>query len=237
MSDKNDIKPNDTAEATEGQQVSTSRRNFTKAGLLATPVLMTVASKPAWATVGRQCTVSVLMSGDGSIPIDWDSCRSCSPRYWHHESSCWSTAGMAGNKRTTFGEFFVGSFNPDHFYNQERNTLNTPLEDLFPGGGPNENKFKLFARAATASYLDAMALGHLFGSNIPSNIPTASNIQSMIAQVFFTARASKPDTTNRDNRKSLANDKANFLATYYDEGSEECILPNSGDCPPQGFNS
>jgi hypothetical protein len=232
MSDSNEKKSGVVENETDQNSVSTSRRNFTKASLLATPVLMSVASKPVWATTGRRCTVSVLMSGDTSVPIDWTSCKSCSPGYWHHYKSCWSTAGMAGEKNTTFGAFFLGSFNQNHYYPAELEALNTPLSSFFPSVGGNR-PFMKFARAATASYLNAMAIGHLFGGNIP----TAAQIQSLVSTIFYTARTSKPSRQNLDSRRILAGQKASELATYYDEGSEECILPNSGNCPEQGFRT
>ncbi|MDF1529876.1 MAG: hypothetical protein P1R74_12190 [Sedimenticola sp.] len=232
MSDSKDKKTGVMDSETEEQSVSTSRRNFTKASLLATPVLMSVASKPVWATTGRRCTVSVLMSGDTSVAIDWTSCRSCSPGYWHHDLSCWSTAGMAGEKNTTFGVFFLGSFNTNHYYPEELEALNTPLSSFFPSVGGNR-PFMKFARAATASYLNAMAIGHLFGGNIP----TAAQIQSLVSNVFKTYRTGKPSQQNLESRRALAGQKATELSTYYDEGLEECVLPNSGNCPEQGFRT
>jgi len=232
MSDSNDKKNSGIVNKPEDQTVSTSRRNFTKASLMASPVLMTAMSKPVWATTGRRCTASVLMSGDGSIPIDWNSCRSCSPGYWHHSRSCWSTAGMEGQKNTSFGDFFLAPYDESLYYGDELEALATTLSGFFPSVGGN-NQFKKFARAATASYLNAMALGHLFGPNLPS----AAEIQTMVADVFYTSRIALPSEENLQTRRALAESHKNYLEQFYDEGSEECILPNSGNCPEQGFSS
>ncbi|TVO73482.1 hypothetical protein [Sedimenticola selenatireducens] len=139
---------------------------------------------------------------------------------------------MNHEKDTTFGAFFLGSFNRDHYFKDEKKALDTPLEDFFPSVGGDE-PFMKFARAATASYLNAMAIGHLFGGNIP----TAAQIQTLIANVFYTSRLGKPSKENRDTRRILAGEKATDLSRYYDEGSEECILPNNGRCPEQGFRT
>jgi len=66
MPDKNDIKSGDTAEATEDQQVSSSRRSFTQAGLIAAPVVMAIVSRPVLGTTTR-CLSNVL-SGNLSDP-------------------------------------------------------------------------------------------------------------------------------------------------------------------------
>lgn len=232
MSDSNDKKSSGIVKATDAQKISTSRRNFTKASLMASPVLMTAMSKPVWAATGRRCTASVLMSGDGSVPIDWNSCRSCSPGYWHHDRSCWSTAGMESDKSTQFGAFFLAPYDDSLYYTDELEALTTSLSGFFPSAG-GSNPFMKFARAATASHLNAMALGHLFGPNLPS----AARIQNMIAEVFYTSRTSKPAEDNLQTRRTLAETHTNTLNDFYDEGSGECILPNSGNCPEQGFTT
>lgn len=232
MSDSNGKKESGVVKTADEQKISTSRRNFTKASLMASPVLMTAMNKPVWATTGRRCTASVLMSGDGSIPIDWNSCRSCSPGYWHLSQSCWSTAGMDGEQQTEFGAFFLAPYDSSLYYDEELQALTTHLITFFPSVG-GTNHFRKFARAATASYLNAMALGHLFGPNLPS----ASDIQTMIAEVFYTSRVALPPEENLQTRRGLAESYSNYLAGFYDEGSEECILPNSGNCPEQGFTS
>ncbi|MCW8889721.1 MAG: hypothetical protein OQL20_03580 [Sedimenticola sp.] len=233
MSDSKDKKPSEIENVTEDQQVSSGRRKFTKAALMASPVIMTAASKPVWATgTGRRCTVSVLMSG-GSAPMeDISNCRSCSPGYWHHDNACWSTAGMADKKLHTFGDFFLTNFNTANYYTKELEALNTRLEDFFPSAqsSTNSNKFFKFARAATASYLNAQAFGHTF-----MDIPSTSKVLSLIGLVFYPSRTTLPDLDNFDIRENKANKKAEYLAGYYDDNSATCILPNNGNCPNPGF--
>lgn len=233
MSDSNDKKPSKIVKTTDDQKVSLSRRNFTKASLMASPILMTAMSKPVWATTGRRCTASVLMSGDGSVPIDFTTCRSCSPGYWQHPNSCWSTAGMQSARESliTFGDFFVSGFDEDFYYKDELAALNTPLKDLFPSP-PVNNKFTRFARAATASYLNAMAIGHLFAGNIPND----AEITSIIDAIFI--RFEKPSKKKHEKLRNQADAKKDYFESFYDKTSGECILSNNGKgCPEQGFQT
>lgn len=67
------------------EQISSSRRRFTKAGLLASPVLMTVASRPVF---GVGC-LSNMLSGNLSDPNRGECNLGLSPGYWKNHPSAW----------------------------------------------------------------------------------------------------------------------------------------------------
>jgi len=56
-----------------------SRRKFSKTGLLAAPVIYTLASKPAF---GNHCTISGHLSGNLSQQSNNHECGGCAPAYW-----------------------------------------------------------------------------------------------------------------------------------------------------------
>lgn len=231
MSDSNDKKIEHNEEPRERRLDSESRRNFTKAALLASPVLMTVASKPVWANPIRKCSVSVLMSANHSIETDWNDCRTCSPGYWRGGNACWISAGMENNRGTPFGALF-GITNVNDFSEKEQYALTMSLEDLLkPGTWDNDKKsiFLRFGRAATASYLNARALGHLYPTVA---IPTESEIESLVGNVFNSL-------LSRAARRSAARSGRDQLETFYEEGSVDCILPkkrNPANCPASSYN-
>lgn len=130
---------------------------------------------------------------------------------------------MDSYKQTSFGTFF--GISTTGFEDKEVEALEMGLHDLVSQTADGNNKFILFARACTASYLNARALGHLYPK---VTIPTESQITSMIAEVF-NLLLSYPQ------RKDLAIAKKDALQQYYEEGYVECILPNNGDCPSSNY--
>ena len=58
--------------------IDRKRRSLTKVGL-STPVLMTLASRPALA---KRCSPSVLASGNLSDPVDTSTCGACTTQQW-----------------------------------------------------------------------------------------------------------------------------------------------------------
>ena len=234
MSDSNDKKITGIELTTEKQPVSVSRRSFTKAALLASPVLMTVASKPVWANPIRKCSVSVLMSANHSIETDWNDCRTCSPGYWHNEKACWISAGMEGQSGMSFGDLFGIAIVGDAFTEKEKYALGLSLENILNPSQWDQDKksiFLKFGRAATASYLNARALGHLYPTVA---IPTESEIVTLVQNVF------SPGTlTDVSDRKSAARSGKSQLESFYQEGAVDCILPkksNPDDCPASSYN-
>lgn len=85
MSDRKEIKSDGIAEATEEQLISSSRRNFTKTGLLASPVVMSIVSRPVF---GVGCMSNVL-SGNLSDPDRGDCYLGLSPGFWKEKPDEW----------------------------------------------------------------------------------------------------------------------------------------------------
>lgn len=214
--------------------VNTSRRRFGKAGLAA-PVIMTLASRPVWAT-GRQCTVSALASANPSRPVDTSTCRACSPGYWHHSRACWPQDWDRGT-------LFHVQFNYDITYYETLrdqgqkvakgcteyadivHALKTPLDGFFPApfGDSGLKPLSKAMRGALAAMLNAVH------PNVPFVLSTGY-ILSQLDAVFPGPRPSDDErpTAPKGDLEALASS----FSDYWDELSDECILPNSGDCPP-----
>jgi len=93
-------KGQDSSDAHEGNSASPvnnsgadlSRRKFSKTGLVAAPVIMTLASRPALGAY--QCSVSGAISGNLSNIDDSIPCGSKSPGWWKNNAdSIWLVAG------------------------------------------------------------------------------------------------------------------------------------------------
>ncbi|MDH5691494.1 MAG: hypothetical protein OEZ47_00160 [Gammaproteobacteria bacterium] len=70
------------------EKVDLSKRRFAKSSLLAAPVVMTLANKPAWA---NKCTLSGQLSGNLSHQDEDEKCggEGCSPGYWKTHLDSW----------------------------------------------------------------------------------------------------------------------------------------------------
>lgn len=66
-----------------------SRRKLLRAGLGASPVVLTVASKPVMATTGRCTSASAFGSINASRPSMLEYCGGCKPEYWRN-STCYA---------------------------------------------------------------------------------------------------------------------------------------------------
>lgn len=73
-----------------------SRRRFTRASLIATPVIMTLASRPALGYYN--CTISGLLSGNISSPRDIGPCDGQSPGFW--QGGNFFTSSNNNNKKS-----------------------------------------------------------------------------------------------------------------------------------------
>ena len=72
---------------TSGPQAATgklSRRKLLRAGLGATPVVLTVASQPVMATSSTCASASAFGSINASRPRQIESCGGCKPEYWRN---------------------------------------------------------------------------------------------------------------------------------------------------------
>jgi len=86
-------------------EVSEGRRRFTKAGLLASPVLMSVASRPVFGG-GTPC-MSNILSGNLSNPSRGQCATGAGPSDWLPLADSWSslTGGLI-TQATAFNDFF-----------------------------------------------------------------------------------------------------------------------------------
>jgi hypothetical protein len=216
-----------------GSALRTSRRRFGKAGLAA-PVIMTLASRPVWAT-GRQCTVSALASANPSRPVDESTCQACSPGYWHHTNSCWPAGWDRG---TPFYAQF--GYNLQTYKNLRDagqtvapgrteyvdivEALETPLGGFFPApfGDSGLKPLSKAMRGTLAAMLNAVH------PNVPFVLATGY-ILSQLDAVFPGPEPSDPEkpTATKGDLEAMASS----FSDYWDELSDECILPNNGDCP------
>lgn len=61
-----------------------SRRKLLRAGLGASPVILSVASQPVMATTGRCTSASAFGSINASRPDNLENCGGCKPEYWRN---------------------------------------------------------------------------------------------------------------------------------------------------------
>lgn len=93
---------------TLGDAVDSRRRRIAGAGLSA-PVLMTLASRPALA---KQCSASVLASGNLSDPVDTSTCGACTETQWYYQPSnsrVWQSLGIDPDMMGCGGVFSIPS--------------------------------------------------------------------------------------------------------------------------------
>ena len=177
-------------------EANLSRRKFTKAGLVAAPVIMTLASRPAlggtsWSggwtgssdKGGYKCTISGLMSLNASNIDSYGSCHGNTPGYWKNHAS-WPNscyAGTYGDKKkwysndgTKFHPKFNGTkFNYDdddgnnQYYSMMQILWNFEDKDILPND-PLKDDYELGAHTV-AAYLNAKASeegSHGFGGDV-----------------------------------------------------------------------
>jgi hypothetical protein len=159
--------------------IAGGRRKLLKLGVGATPVLMALASRSAFAC--HSTTPSAFGSVCNSRPELLQSSNGCSPGYWktHTGTSYWpspycSNAIKSGSKTvpaTTFKSVFCANGAPNPFGN-----TTTLLEVLESGGGGS----KAVARACVAALLNAAS------GRTPSSILKADDIVSHIWYQYAT---------------------------------------------------
>lgn len=91
MSDKPNL-PEDIESAQNGQ-VNETRRRLTKAGLGASAVVATLASRPVFADA---CTISGMASGNASPAPGQKPCGGCTPGYWRNHPRNWPSPYLPG---------------------------------------------------------------------------------------------------------------------------------------------
>lgn len=144
VSDIDDSSPDKGAET----RANLSRRKFTKASLIAPPVLMTLVSKPALGAY--QCSVSGAISGNQSNVVNGASCGSKSAGWYKTQNQGWT-----GYSRT---DRFDSSFSPRFGVNGS-STLEQVLGKR-PGANRGTNNV---GKHAVGALLNAAYFGSDFG--------------------------------------------------------------------------
>lgn len=212
--------------------VDEGRRRISKAAI-ATPVLMSLASQPVLAR-GRECTPSAFASANPSRPVDFDTCRGCSPGYWHI-GVCWPLE-LDSKRHTPFHAAFGyerdaydGYTYPHHgngYPSKQEilDVLDKPLIEFFPSTGLGSNALAKFVRAALAAMLNGYHAGVPFWSDADADMA-----KSLMTTLF--PPAPMPGTYATADNHTLLRHASNW-ATWWDEGTEVCVLPGHGrDCP------
>lgn len=148
--EKRDVSDIDDSNPEKGAEAGTnlSRRKFTKAGLIAPPVLMTLVSKPALGAY--QCSVSGAISGNQSNVVDGVSCGSKSAGWYKTQDQGW--VGYSRNQR------FDSVFSPRFGVNG-----NSTLEQVL-GKNPGANRgTNNVGKHAVGALLNADYFGSEFG--------------------------------------------------------------------------
>ncbi len=162
-----------SASPVENKDSGMSRRKFSKAGLLAAPVIYTLASKPAF---GNHCSISGHLSGNLSRPNDHE-CGGCTPGYWGQHPLVWPSPYEPGSctDRMTGQHCKFNSYNND----------GTMFHDSFLGFdgslyagesmmrviqmAGNEDSYQLGAHAV-AALLNSVRLGELVYGMTPLQV-------------------------------------------------------------------
>ena len=177
---------------TEVSGADLSRRKFTKAGLVAAPVIMTLASRPAlgnyssdWTGgggAGYKCAISGLQSMNASKIDGPGSCHGNTPGYWKNHS--WPTHGGCTPGHETShkvwdntGTKFHDKFGGDLFkYDEDGNYKNYTMMQILwnfaeldrNANQATKDKYELGAHTS-AAYLNALASeegSHGFGGDV-----------------------------------------------------------------------
>jgi len=153
---------------------SRERRQFLKkAALTSAPVILTVASRPAWGSP-HFCTPSGWTSG-ASVPEEaWAECRTGYDADWWNTKN--PTSEWPVNGHTTYfgpGNSGPGTQSPYIFDVGP----NTRLDQII-SANPNSPNYNAFYRAAVAAYLNALS--------DPMYNPTISQLQCIVRDILST---------------------------------------------------
>lgn len=86
-----------------GTEIDQKKRSLAKAGL-ATPIVLTLASRPALA---KQCSPSVMASGNLSDPVDLSTCGTCTNQQWlQAKQNDFAACGISDPANTPLGQIF-----------------------------------------------------------------------------------------------------------------------------------
>lgn len=114
--------PDRATSGDEGAPSNPSRRRFAQIGGALVPTILTLSSRPTWATGGVQC-LSARMSGNLSRPATFECAPGRPPRHWAMNPTRWPAPTSFGTLRR--GRT-VGSTDPSHY------SGGTRFGDIFP---------------------------------------------------------------------------------------------------------
>lgn len=77
---------NSVVKQDDSSRIDEPRRRLTKAGIASVPVILTLSSRPVWAS---QCTISGMLSGNLSNPDAEESCEGCPSHVWKKRPKDW----------------------------------------------------------------------------------------------------------------------------------------------------
>jgi hypothetical protein len=137
MSEKPDntreVREDATTDASQGgprgDMPNATRRHLIQ-GAAATPLIMTLASRPVWGSQGR-CSLSgdIFSANVSNIDHECTSGQGCSPRFWRDNYLAWACTGMSPGD--------CESVHPQHGYCQTLDaTVGTPFSAVFNGYTP-----------------------------------------------------------------------------------------------------
>jgi len=150
--DSSDAHEGSSASPAENNGANLSRRKFAKASVMAAPVIMTLASRPALGAY--QCTVSGAISGNLSNVDDSAICASKSPGWWmNNADSNWTAAGF--NRTDLFHSIFTNTTN---IHNYGASVTLQQVMELTGGDDPQQVGFH-----AVGALLNAGFFGDAFG--------------------------------------------------------------------------
>ncbi len=164
--DSSDIHDGSSASPTENSGADLSRRKFSKTGLLAAPLIYTLASKPAF---GNHCSISGHLSGNLSKPHDHE-CGGCTPGYWGQHPENWPDLSTVAYHPGSCTDGMAGPHCKFNSYNNDGTMFHDATYgfggSLYPGDsmmiviqrGGNEDFYQLGAHAC-AALLNSIVLG------------------------------------------------------------------------------
>ena len=152
---------------------SAGRRRLLQAGISASPVVMTVLSRPVLAQTGQFCqSPSGFVSGNLSHTQTGPGCMGRQPDYWLHNPTLWPPPPKGYTTDTLFKTVFTPDFNSP-------NNEKTLLFWLDSNNGGDGFPYKV-ARLCIAAVLNVAS------GNIPPTVLTKDMIQHMWSEYSTT---------------------------------------------------
>lgn len=136
----------------EGRKLQ-SRRRFVKVGLAATPVLMSVASRPVWGS--GLCSLSGLMSGNASQHThECTQGYGCTPGFWRNHPLVWPDPIVPGECSETGPSGKCQEWNAD---------ASTKFNEAF-GCGPTKSMMWMLHQSEWSGTLEFHAIASLLNA-------------------------------------------------------------------------